>query len=256
MRILLTNDDGIYAKGIEAIYLALAERHEVTVVAPETEQSAIGHAITWLQPLRIISVKRNGVFFGHALAGTPADCVKLALTEILKTPPDIVISGINMGANVGVNVIYSGTVSAATEAAVMGIPGIAVSIDSFDTRDFGAATRFVLSLLDTIEREGFPEGVALNVNVPAIPAEKVRGVRITHQGRMRCIENYDRRRDPRNHVYYWLCNTNISRDTHPSADSHALEENHISVTPIHCNLTHYPTLEKLKSWNLTWENSE
>ncbi len=255
MRILLTNDDGIYAKGIEAIYLALADKHDVTVVAPETEQSAIGHAITWLQPLRILSVNRNGAFFGHALAGTPADCVKLALTEILETPPHVVVSGINMGANVGVNVIYSGTVSAATEAAVMGVPSIAVSIDSFDTRDFSAATQFVLHLLETIEKEGFPEGVALNVNVPNVPADQVRGVRITHQGNMKCVENYDRRTDPRNHVYYWLRNTSISRDPHPSADSRALEEDHISVTPIHCNLTHYPTIERLKSWNIKWGNS-
>lgn len=250
MRILLTNDDGIYAKGIEAIFLALIQEHDVTVVAPETEQSAIGHAITWLQPLRIISVNRNGTFFGHALAGTPADCVKLALTEILAHPPDVVISGINMGANVGVNVIYSGTVSAATEAAVMGIPSIAVSIDSFDTRDFSAATHFILGLLETIQREGFPSGIALNVNVPNIPADQVRGVRITHQGQMKCLESYDRRRDPRNHVYYWLRNTSISRDLDRSSDSRAIEENCISVTPIHCDLTHYPTIETLKGWKL------
>ncbi len=250
MRVLLTNDDGIYAKGIEALFLALIEEHDVTVVAPETEQSAVGHAITWLQPLRVVSVNRNGMFFGHGLTGTPADCVKLALTQLLSQPPHVVVSGINMGANVGVNVIYSGTVSAATEAAVMGVPGIAVSIDSFDTRDFSAATEFILALLKTIEREGFPPGVALNVNVPNIPADEVRGVRITHQGRMRCIESFDRRRDPRNHVYYWLQNTSICRDANPSADSRALEEKHISLTPIHFDLTHFPTLETLKKWDI------
>ncbi len=253
MRILLTNDDGIYAKGIEALFLALVEEHDVTVVAPETEQSAVGHAITWLQPLRVVSVNRNGMFFGHGLTGTPADCVKLALTEILTQPPHVVISGINMGANVGVNVIYSGTVSAATEAAVMGVPGIAVSIDSFDTRDFSAATEFIVTLLRTIEREGFPSGVALNVNVPNVPAGEIQGVRITHQGRMRCMESFDRRRDPRNHVYYWLQNTSISRDSDPSADSFALEEKHISLTPIHFDLTHFPTLESLKKWNLSMD---
>src|SRR5512147_2000350 len=147
MRVLLTNDDGIFAKGIETLYLTLQDEHDVTVVAPETEQSAVGHAITMIDPLRVKAVNRNGTFFGYALNGTPADCVKLAITELLKPPPEIVVSGINMGANVGVNVIYSGTVSAATEAAVLGVPSVAVSMDSFDTTDFTAATEFIPGLL-------------------------------------------------------------------------------------------------------------
>ena len=141
MKILLTNDDGIFSKGIETLYQALSLEHEVTVVAPETEQSAVGHAITWLDPLRVNLVNRNGHFFGHALKGTPADCVKIAVSELMDPPPEIVVSGINLGANVGVNVIYSGTVSAATEAAVLGIPAIAVSIDSFAPVSFQRRNR-------------------------------------------------------------------------------------------------------------------
>lgn len=248
MRILLTNDDGIYAKGIEALYEALTIQHHVTVVAPETEQSAVGHAITFLNPLRIKSVQRNGHFFGYALDGTPADCVKIAIAELIKPPPDVVISGINKGANVGVNVIYSGTVSAATEAAVMGVPSIAVSIDSFTTTDFSAVLQFMPMLLQLVEQEGLPAGVSLNVNVPALPAEKIRGVRVTHQGNMKYIESYDRRMDPRNNVYYWLCNSAPLPDTDPCADSSAVLADYISITPIHYDLTHYPMLDTLKKW--------
>lgn len=250
MRILLTNDDGIYSKGIEALYLSLSEEHEVTVVAPETEQSAVGHAITFLHPLRIKPVQRNGRPFGHALDGTPADCVKIAVTELLKPAPDVVVSGINLGANVGVNVIYSGTVSAATEAAVLGIPSIAVSIDSFSTNDFSAATDVVLRVLRIMEKESLPPGVSLNINAPCLPASQVRGVRITHQGKLRCFESYDQRVDPRDHVYYWLCNTAVSLDIDPSADSSVVADGYISITPIHYNLTDYGSLEQLKRWSL------
>jgi len=250
MRVLLTNDDGIYAKGIESLYIALSRDHAVTVVAPETEQSAVGHAITWLDPLRVTPVNRNGHFFGHALNGTPADCIKIAIAELLPSPPDVVVSGINMGANVGVNVIYSGTVSAATEAAILGIPAVAVSIDSFSPRDFSSATEFIPRLLKAIEKEGMPPGVCLNVNVPDVPAEEVSGIRITHQGRMKCVEKYDRRVDPRSHVYYWLCNSAIQPDLDPSADSSALAEKYISITPIHHDLTHYGMIEVLKKWEI------
>ncbi len=250
MRVLLTNDDGIYAKGIESLYIALSRDHAVTVVAPETEQSAVGHAITWLDPLRVTPVNRNGHFFGHALNGTPADCIKIAIAELLPSPPDVVVSGINMGANVGVNVIYSGTVSAATEAAILGIPAVAVSIDSFSPRDFSSATEFIPRLLKAIEKEGMPPGVCLNVNVPDVPAEEVNGIRITHQGSMKCVEKYDRRVDPRSHVYYWLCNSAIQPDLDPSADSSALAGKYISITPIHHDLTHYGMIDVLKKWEI------
>ncbi len=250
MRVLLTNDDGIYAKGIESLYIALSRDHAVTVVAPETEQSAVGHAITWLDPLRVTPVNRNGHFFGHALNGTPADCIKIAIAELLPSPPDVVVSGINMGANVGVNVIYSGTVSAATEAAILGIPAVAVSIDSFSPRDFSSATEFIPRLLKAIEKEGIPPGVCLNVNVPDVPAEEVNGIRITHQGSMKCVEKYDRRVDPRSHVYYWLCNSAIQPDLDPSADSSALAGKYISITPIHHDLTHYGMIDVLKKWEI------
>ncbi|MDH3852266.1 MAG: 5'/3'-nucleotidase SurE, partial [Deltaproteobacteria bacterium] len=154
MRILLTNDDGIYAKGIEVLHEQLSKDHDVVVVAPETEQSAVGHAITLTDPLRVKSISRNGAFFGYAVKGTPADCVKLAINELMKPPPDLVVSGINLGANVGINVIYSGTVSAATEGTILGIPAIAVSINTFRDPDFRPAARFALLLVRQVREHG------------------------------------------------------------------------------------------------------
>ncbi len=246
----MTNDDGIFSKGIESLYLALSREHDVTVVAPETEQSAVGHAITLLDPLRVNRVNRNGHFFGFALTGTPADCVKIAVTELLTPPPQIVVSGINLGANVGVNLIYSGTVSAATEAAVLGIPSIAVSIDSSNPVDFSAATEFIPRLVAKVGVEGLPRDVSLNVNVPNIPADKVRGVRLTRQGKLKCIDRYDRRTDPRNHSYYWLCNSYVEQDRDPDVDSNFLAAGFITVTPIHYDLTEYDMLMRMKDWDL------
>ena len=250
MRILLTNDDGIWAKGIEALFEALSGDHEVTVVAPETEQSAVGHAITFLEPLKVKPVKRNGRFFGYALNGTPADYVKLAVRELIKPEPELVVSGINLGANVGVNVIYSGTVSAATEGAVLGLTALAVSIDAFQPRDFRAATAVVLELIAKIERYGLPPGVSLNVNVPDLPPELVRGCRVTHQGDLKFFESYDRRIDPRQNVYYWLTGSAPLPDQDPGCDGDVLARHYISITPVRYDLTAYAALDALKTWGL------
>lgn len=246
MRVLVTNDDGIYAKGIEVLWEILKENHEVYVVAPETEQSAVGHAITFLDPLRVRSVKRNGVFFGYAVNGTPADCVKLAIRELMNVPPDMVISGINMGANVGENVIYSGTVSAATEAAMLGFPSMAVSIDAYPASDYSAARQFLPIIIEKLRAQPLPPGISLNVNIPHIPAQEIKGIRITRQGHLRYKERYDRRIDPRNRVYYWLCSQTVEPDPDPHSDSRALSEGYITITPIHYDLTHYESYRMLK----------
>lgn len=250
MRILLTNDDGIFAKGIEALHEALSRDHDVYVIAPETERSAVGHAITFLDPLLVKPVKRNGAFFGYACTGTPADCVKLGICELMRPLPDVVISGINLGANVGINVLYSGTVSAATEGAILGFPAVAVSIDAFEPQDFSGATSAVRHLLSVIEKRGLPQGVCLNVNVPNLPSKEIRGMRITHQGRLTYRENYERRIDPRNRVYYWLTGSIREAENSPDADVQALADGYISITPIHHDLTHYAMLEELKRWGL------
>ncbi len=249
-RILVTNDDGIYAKGIEVLCLELKKEFEVTVVAPETEQSAVGHAITLMNPLRLKEVKRNGEFFGYAINGTPADCVKLAIQELVKPLPDLLVSGINLGANVGINVIYSGTVSAATEGTMLGIPSIAVSIDTFHDPDFWPAAKVARIIAKHVIERGLPENTCLNVNVPAVPYDKIKGFAVTKQGTSRFHEKFDKRLDPRNNVYYWLCVAKWDRNTDLGTDAGALARNYVSVTPITHDLTNYKAMQDLKEWNL------
>jgi len=249
MRILLTNDDGIYAKGIEVLHEHLSKDHDVIVVAPETEQSAVGHAITLTDPLRVKSISRNGTFFGYAVKGTPADCVKLAINELMNPPPDLVVSGINLGANVGINVIYSGTVSAATEGTILGIPAIAVSINTFRDPDFRPAAQFARLLVRQVKEHGLPPYTSLNVNVPAISESKIRGVRVTRQGVTRFVEKFDRRIDPRENVYYWQCGSNPPLEEDGDTDGSALANDCISITPIQHDLTNYDFLESLRSWS-------
>jgi 5'-nucleotidase len=249
MKILLTNDDGIYAKGIEVLYEHLGDDFEVVVVAPETEQSAVGHSITLTDPLRVIDVNRNGAFFGKAVKGTPADCVKLAVNELMESPPELVVSGINLGANVGINVIYSGTVSAATEGTILGIPAIAVSINTFHDPDFEPAARFARLLAWQVQEHGLPPHTSLNVNVPAIPGDRIKGVRVTRQGITRFVEKFDRRVDPRENVYYWQCGSTPPLTEDGDTDACALAMDYISVTPIHHDLTNYEFLESMRTWS-------
>lgn len=248
--ILLTNDDGFYAKGIRALRQGLAEVAEVLVVAPESEQSAVGHAITLSNPLKVRKVEDGGIWIGYAVNGTPADCVKIAVTELLDEPPELVISGINQGGNLGTCAIYSGTVSAATEAAIMGLPAIAVSLNSFEVQDFSVAVEFVKKLYPTVIEKGLPEGVSLNVNVPAVPRDQIKGAVVTRQGKSRVIETFDKRVNPRNETYYWLAGEMKFAEVEKETDCEMVEERYISVTPIHFDLTDFQALESLKTWDL------
>ena len=171
MTILLTNDDGIYAPGLAALYRELKRLGEVTVVAPESEQSAVGHAISLITPLRVKEGAIHGGVDGWAVSGTPADCVKIALAELLPEPPELVVSGINLGSNVGINVLYSGTVSAATEAAILGVKGVAFSLDSYDQNaDFASAASLARELLEQVLAwAAWNHGVCLNINLPNLP---------------------------------------------------------------------------------------
>jgi 5'-nucleotidase len=247
MRILLTNDDGIYAPGLFALYEALKSDYELTIVAPESEMSAVGHAITLTLPLRVQEVKRNGSFYGYAITGTPADCVKIAVQELLDGPPDIIISGINPGANVGVNILYSGTVSAATEGAFLGVKSAAISLNSRQHPDFRFAAQFSKEIIRFMMESGLKDGTALNVNIPAVPREKIAGVSFTEQGTSRFEERFERRSDPRGNVYYWLSGETPIDEGSPDTDGIALKENRITITPIHYNLTCERELRRLKS---------
>jgi 5'-nucleotidase len=250
VRILISNDDGIDSPGIEALANELKKIGEVTVIAPRTEKSAVGHAITMKLPLRITEHFKNGEFFGYAIEGTPADCVKIGIRNILETPPDIVISGINNGSNAAINIIYSGTVSAAREAAIMDIPSIAVSVTSHDTKDFSYAAVIAKELALMVVEKELPKGTLLNVNIPNLPKEEICGISLTLQGKSKWDDIYEERIDPYGKKYYWLTGSMVDTDKDMDTDQFALKNNFISVTPIHFDLTDYKTYESMQSWNL------
>ena len=250
MNVLLTNDDGIHAQGLQALYNRFVDTHQVSVVAPDRERSAIGHAISLNQPLRAIRVSLNGGYNGYAVNGTPADCIKLAIAGILSERPNVVIAGINPGANVGANLNYSGTVAAAKEAALMGVIGIAVSIEGQVADYYDDAARFVLHLCDIVKIKGLPFGTFLNVNIPNRPMSKISGVRISRQGTGMLSEYVEKRMDPRNRTYYWQGPDTQSFADDPGIDGTALGQNFISITPVKCDMTDYRVLEDLRSWGL------
>ncbi len=248
--VLLTNDDGIYADGIYALKQALEALGRVTVVAPLAEKSAVGHAITLSDPLRVQQVNRNGSFFGYAVNGTPADCVKLGTQCLLDEKPGLIISGINQGANTATNIIYSGTVSAAAEGAIIGVPAIAVSLTSFSAKDFSFAAKLTVALARKVLLNGLPRGTLLNVNVPAVAEEQIAGIVVTRQGKGRYQEFYDKRVDPNKRTYYWLSGKKMILDEGDGVDDLVVEENKVSITPIHYDLTNYKFLEDLKKWKI------
>ena len=250
MNVLLTNDDGIYAQGLWALYNSFAKNHQVAVVAPDRERSAIGHAITLNQPLRATKISLNGEYSGYAVNGTPADCIKLGILEILPTRPDVVVAGINPGANVGANLNYSGTVAAAKEAALCGAIGIAVSIEGPQTEYFDDAALFVAQLGETVFSTGLPFGTFLNVNLPNRPLREIAGVQISRQGVELLTEYVDKRMDPRNRTYYWQGRDMQSFGEDPHIDGAALGQNFISITPVKCDMTDYRILEDLADWDL------
>ena len=248
MNILLTNDDGIHAKGLWALYYRLVDGHYVLVVAPDRERSAIGHAITLNQPLRAIHVVLNAGVSGYAVTGTPADCIKLAMAEILPERPDIVIAGINPGANVGANLNYSGTVAAAKEAALGGAIGIAASIEGPKADFYDDAARFVAQLCDAVNAKRLPFGTFLNVNIPNRPLTEIAGVQFSRQGVGLLSEYVEKRTDPRQRTYYWQGRDMQSFEDDPEIDGTALGQNFISITPVKCDMTDYHTLEDMRSW--------
>jgi 5'-nucleotidase len=249
LNILLTNDDGIYADGLWSLYRLLHQKHHVAVVAPDRERSAVGHGITLHQPLRAARVTVNGGYQGWAVSGTPADCVKLAVFELLEQPPDIVISGINPGANTGVNLNYSGTVAAAKEAALCGLKALAVSIEGSESPHFDAAARFVARMADTVNTNGLPKGTFLNINVPNVAYEELAGVIISRQGNELYGEYFEKRIDPRKRSYYWQAAESNRFFSFSDVDDAALSRNCVSITPVRCDMTDYDAIKMLKQWD-------
>lgn len=246
MKILLTNDDGIHAKGIHSLIDELSLIGEVYIVAPDRERSATGHSITVFEPIKAVEAKLPGVAAGWVVGGTPVDCVKLAMSKLVKDV-DIVVSGINHGPNLGTDVLYSGTVSAAAEGVIMGAPAIAVSLDSYDINmNFNFASKFTRSVVETVMKHNIDPTTLLNVNIPYNPNEKIKGIRVTKLG----VRNYDNlfeeRRDPRGNTYYWLGGGVIEEEQEKDSDVVAVQEGYISITPINLDLTDYKLIEQYK----------
>ncbi len=250
MRILVSNDDGIDSAGIHALVKSLKEIADVSVVAPHTEQSAVGHAITMQTPLRVFEYHKDGEFFGYAVGGTPADCVKMGIRNLMENPPDLVVSGINHGSNTAINIIYSGTVSAAREAAIMDVPSIAISVTSHAVKDFTLAAETAQLLARKVYEKGLPAGTMLNVNVPNIPADKISGMLVTKQGKSKWDDIYEKRVDPYGRNYYWLTGNMLVVDKELQFDQIAVQNNYISVTPIKFDLTDYSAFEAMKEWHI------
>lgn len=251
--ILLTNDDGINSEGLYTLYRALKEENgfDVRVVAPDRERSAVGHAITVFHPISVRKEFREGEFFGYAVDGTPADCVKIAINAILEKSPVLLISGINRGPNLGENIIYSGTVSAATEGTVLGVPSMAVSIDNLIDPDFSYAAGFTKRLADkVIENGGIPPGTLINVNIPDICESKIKGVKITRQSNAKVVDKLIKRVDPRGRDYYWMDGDFNGTSEDEDSDYGAVKNNYISITPIHYDMTDYKTMDYFKKWDI------
>lgn len=241
--ILVSNDDGIYSNGIKALAEVAAEFGEVIVVAPDRQQSAVGHAITIELPLRAQKVKVANKFNGFAINGTPADCVKLAHDQLLDVKPDLILSGINHGSNAGINILYSGTVSAATEGTVLGYPSIAVSCTDYsEDADLSGAQEAVRRAIRVVLDRGLPKGVTMNVNAPS---GEFKGIKWARMADSRYVEEYEGRKDPFNRLYYWLTGKFELLDDGNDADIHILNEGYATVTPIQYDLTDYTLLQKL-----------
>jgi 5'-nucleotidase len=254
MLILLTNDDGINAPGIAAMYRQLIKLGEVVVVAPETVQSAAGHGITIDAPLLTSTVTIENGFTGIAVDGRPADCVKLAINQLLPKQPDLVVSGLNAGANVGINVIYSGTVAAAIEAAFLGLPAIATSLflKKEVPADFAGAARISRETIESVLAHGLPGGQILNINIPALRAgESPAGLRIVRQCTRPWIDTYERRKDPRGRDYFWNNSVFTLGDTDDDTDVAALRDKFVTLTPLQFDLTDPLLLRKWQAQRLS-----
>lgn len=245
-KILITNDDGIHSPGLEILRKHLKKLGDVIAVAPEREMSTASHALTLHHPLRISQIKKK-VFITN---GTPSDCINIAILGILKEKPDLVVSGINRGPNLGDDVTYSGTVAASMEATLRGIPSFAISVASFKNCRFNVAAKFAFILARYILKNGLPAHTFLNVNVPNVNLKNIRGVGITRQGKRIYKEELIKRTDPRGHTYYWLGGIEPSSEIEAGTDFAAIARNKISVTPSQLDLTDYKMIGKLRKWHI------
>jgi len=250
--ILVTNDDGITAPGIRTLIEIMNEVGETVVVAPDSPQSAMGHAITINSTLHCEKIiVNNGSQLEYSCSGTPADCVKLAINELLDRKPDLCVSGINHGSNSSINVIYSGTMSAAMEAGIEGIPAIGFSLLDYKwTADFNPLRKYIKQITTKALSNGIPENVVLNVNFPKLKEEQIKGIKICRQAKANWVEKFDKRTNPMGREYYWLTGSFVNQDKGEDTDEWALKEGFVSIVPTQFDLTAHHSIQQLNTWNL------
>lgn len=250
--ILITNDDGITAPGIRALIDVMKTLGDIIVVAPDSPQSGTGHAITINNTLYINKVSAaNAPFDEYSCSGTPVDCVKLAVNEILKRKPDLCVSGVNHGSNSSINVIYSGTMSAAVEAGIEGIPAIGFSLMDYDwDADFESVKPFIKKIALQVLENSLPEGVVLNVNFPKLKEADINGIKICRQAKAIWMEKFDKRKTPQGKDYYWLTGEFVNQDAGQDTDEWALANGFVSVVPVQFDLTAHHAIQQLNTWNL------
>jgi 5'-nucleotidase len=244
MRILLSNDDGYFAPGLAALAQALSAIAEVTVVAPERDRSGASNSLTLDRPLSLRQ-SHNGFYYVN---GTPTDCVHLAVTGMLSELPDMVVSGINHGANMGDDTIYSGTVAAATEGFLLGIPSMAISLSSAGQGHYHTAARIAVDLVQRLSKQTLDGPFLLNVNVPDLPFEALRGIQATRLGKRHKAEPVVKSQSPRGETVYWVGAAGGAQDAGPGTDFHAVANGYVSVTPLQMDLTHFAQLETVRAW--------
>lgn len=254
--ILVTNDDGITAPGLLTLISIMAEIGNVVVVAPDKPQSAMGHAITINNTLYVNKIsEEKDVITQYSCSGTPVDCVKIAVNEILKQKPDLCVSGINHGSNSSINIIYSGTMSAAVEAGIEGIPAIGFSLLDYEWKaNFENIRPFVKKIALEVLKNSLPEGVVLNVNLPKLKENEIKGIKICRQAKALWQEKFDKRKTPQGKDYYWLTGDFVNEDKGEDTDEWALENGYISVVPVHFDMTAHHAIQQLNTWNLNEKN--
>ena len=244
--LLCTNDDGIHAPGLELLVEAAAAHGEVHVVAPDRQQSASSHALTLHRPVRLTRAGPRR----HTVDGTPTDCVLIALRDLMDPPPSFVLSGVNHGANMGEDVLYSGTVAAAMEATILGVPSVAISYSGYESTHIHTYGALVSEIIGSVlERDGFPDGTLLNVNLPDVPAERSRGIRVTSLGRRVYHDSVSRHLDPHGREYLWIGGGRSEWSGGDESDYRVVKDGYVSVTPLHLDLTDFGILEEVRSWS-------
>lgn len=249
--ILVTNDDGIHAPGIDLLAKIMRDYGRVVVVAPQEPMSGMSHAVTVKVPLRLRLVSKETDFERYSCNGTPVDAVKLGQRVVLRRRPDLVVSGINHGTNSAINILYSGTMAAVLEASIEGIPAIGFSLSDYSfNADLSACETYVRIITESVLKHGLPGFTSLNVNIPAVAASEIKGIKICKQGKGAWVEEFDERKDPRDRDYYWLTGAFKSSENGHDTDEWALAHNYVSVVPVHFDLTAHHAISELKKWNL------